>query len=449
MNTTHDAFMDMPQTATERWRSGAAMPLAGYPAEACVIRLSNRFWNVIAAAYAVYGAIFLAGERLGIRELNKVGGMILILGFLLGSLPSLRRARPSGAFIAAVAAAILPILTAALSAEPADAEALVKYVAVALLMAFAILAPPQSPPGGRPRLVFAGVVLLLIVVSFAAGHSIVAGGEVRNAGVFANPNNLALMAFLFPLLIDEQRDNRLKQAAAYAVSFGVVVASRTSGALIAFCAGMVGAARRGLRRSPQAVIVCAAFCASLVSTAALAGLLDPLQSSLAGSRVGSQFRLAYDNLFQLKDPAGISFYKLQTAYGQGTSSGLWRLWHWQKLLSTYFDGSFIQWLFGFGAGSAMRLLGNMPHNDYLRFLFEQGLIGFALNVGVWTVLFRRASVSAKRAMVMVAVYCFTENNIDNFLFMSLFVLVSTAEANPARPVCVLAAHRPSAPEMAL
>jgi hypothetical protein len=81
---------------------------------------------------------------------------------------------------------------------------------------------------------------------------------------------------------------------------------------------------------------------------------------------------------------------------------------------------------GFGIGSSPQILGKLPHNEYLRMLFEQGLLGLGLFLFTWSKLIRTAHPEVRYVGIIIAIYSFSENNLDNFPFMALFVLCLSA-----------------------
>jgi hypothetical protein len=70
-------------------------------------------------------------------------------------------------------------------------------------------------------------------------------------------------------------------------------------------------------------------------------------------------------------------------------------------------------------------------NDYLRVLFERGVAGMVCFLVAWTLLIRSAAPDVRYCGVILAIYSFSENNLDNFPFMSLFVLCLSANAGEA------------------
>ena len=123
----------------------------------------------------------------------------------------------------------------------------------------------------------------------------------------------------------------------------------------------------------------------------------------------------------------IAYYQQERVLGPGTASAIWRVVHWRETITTYLDGTSVQQLFGFGFGSSPRILGKLPHNEYLRILFEQGILGFLLFVFAWRRIIVTAPSHVRYVGLIVAIYSFSENNLDNFPFMALFILFLSAE----------------------
>jgi hypothetical protein len=100
--------------------------------------------------------------------------------------------------------------------------------------------------------------------------------------------------------------------------------------------------------------------------------------------------------------------------------------HWRRTIETYIQGDPAQQIAGFGIGSSPLILGKLPHNEYLRMLFEQGVIGLALFLFAWYRIIMSAPREIRYIGLITAIYSFSENNLDNFPFMALFVLCLSA-----------------------
>jgi hypothetical protein len=139
-----------------------------------------------------------------------------------------------------------------------------------------------------------------------------------------------------------------------------------------------------------------------------------------------QIEVIGGQLMNVLEGGDIAYYEQERVLGPGTASGIWRVVHWRETITTYFDGTVVQRLFGFGFGSSPRILGKLPHNEYLRVLFEQGILGFLLFVFAWRRIILTAPSPVRYVGVIVAIYSFSENNLDNFPFMALFILFLSA-----------------------
>lgn len=138
-------------------------------------------------------------------------------------------------------------------------------------------------------------------------------------------------------------------------------------------------------------------------------------------------QIVQQNLSYLSSDADLNYWEIEQQEGEkGASSALWRLLHWRDTLQTFMQGGWVPILIGNGIGSSLPITGDLPHNDYLRILFEMGILGFICNIGIWALLFRQLLPAHKWIFLMVATYCFTENNIDNFLVMGIFILFITS-----------------------
>lgn len=123
--------------------------------------------------------------------------------------------------------------------------------------------------------------------------------------------------------------------------------------------------------------------------------------------------VSYGELVALLDTQDLSF--------------LFRLKHWLNLYVIFAESSIVNILFGLGAGASvqysdMRLV---PHNDYIRIMFEFGFITFLGFVGLMSCIV----FSVKRGwllvpLLVIVIYFFSENLINNYLAMALFYLSS-------------------------
>lgn len=137
---------------------------------------------------------------------------------------------------------------------------------------------------------------------------------------------------------------------------------------------------------------------------------------------------ALDGLaFVLKiDPRSVvsmSYQNLVLLTGSTDLSGFFRLIHWANIWDIYTSGSVGTWIFGYGAGEtpALTYAEMVPHNDYLRVFVEYGPINFAI-FACFLVHIRGAlkTAPARVLFVVLCIYFFSENLLDNFTSMTLF-----------------------------
>ena len=119
--------------------------------------------------------------------------------------------------------------------------------------------------------------------------------------------------------------------------------------------------------------------------------------------------VTYGELVQLLQTTDLSF--------------IFRLKHWNNLLSLFLAGGWSEWFFGFGSGASIRLA-NMqlvPHNDYIRVGFEFGaitLLGFIILL--FSTVFSIGRGWRLVPTLTVCIYFFSENLINNYVAMALF-----------------------------
>ena len=104
-------------------------------------------------------------------------------------------------------------------------------------------------------------------------------------------------------------------------------------------------------------------------------------------------------------------------------SFVFRLKHWVDLLAVWSAADAYHWLFGFGVGSAVREseLRMVPHNDYLRLLFEFGLVTLTAFVAMLALVFFRLGRRWETVpLLAVAIYLFSENLVTNYTAMAFF-----------------------------
>lgn len=97
------------------------------------------------------------------------------------------------------------------------------------------------------------------------------------------------------------------------------------------------------------------------------------------------------------------------------TSAIWRLSHWAKLLQDFLKYWYYSLIIGLGDCYTLAVLGNVPHNDYLRFLCEYGLIVFSYIIYYIRQLLR--ALKNDEALIFIVAFLFyslSENLINTF-----------------------------------
>ena len=114
--------------------------------------------------------------------------------------------------------------------------------------------------------------------------------------------------------------------------------------------------------------------------------------------------------------------QLASQVGSGDLSFLFRIKHWFNILSNNSESELIYWLFGHGNDSIIALTKAelRAHNDYIRIMFEVGMIYLVVFIIFNVYLIKKIGLNFySLPFLIVLMYFFTENLIDNFLAMSL------------------------------
>ncbi|HVW08120.1 MAG TPA: O-antigen ligase family protein [Bryobacteraceae bacterium] len=378
-------------------------------------------WRWLAVAYGLYWVCFIAGAYTDRQELNNAGAVFILAALGWAALERLRVKLDSVA-IACTAAALLPLLVALATHATRYPDAMVKHISLYVVMAISRILVLPAISETRVRGIFATQIAIVLVLSFITDHGGVWDAGTRHSGLFANPNNLALIPLLL-LFLTRRSDPRWIQFAAPAAVVAVLAITRTSGSIIACGVGLSVHLWSFLpRRSRPFAATLLGMLGVVLAVFALFGG----ERLLPESRLTNQIAVMRADLSSVLEGDQISLYHEERTLGPGTASGVWRLEHWRRIALAWFGGTAAQQLAGFGIGSSPDFFGKLPHNEYLRVLFEQGIVGFSLFLFAWTRLIRTAPKGVRYCGLILAIYSFSENNLDNFPFMSLFILFLSA-----------------------
>lgn len=279
-------------------------------------------------------------------------------------------------------------------------------------------------PGARGVVQLAGVVpAVMAVVQWATGTGPVNNGVMRSTGTLAHPNSAAALFALcvlvtFSVLV-ERRTGRALQLALLGTFLAALVSTGSIGgftATLAMC--VVYLFSRAVRRADRIAL-------GVVGLAAVA-------YAAVASPVGAG---------RLEEYSG----------GSSDETSLeWRLQAWETVLAAWRRHVAL----GNGLGSTQAntiLVGNIPHNEYVRLLAEIGVVGLAAVV-VCAVLFARAIARRARTsqvpsaaslahavLAGTAVNALAANSMlyTSSFYLTLFLLAScwraTASPPPAPP----------------
>lgn len=379
-------------------------------------------WAWITAAFTAYWILFVAGAFLGRKELNTVGG-VLILGVLAWFLMERLWVRLDAVVITSLLAAVGIPLLQAMANESLSAEAVFKHVSLCLTIAASRVLNLSIVCRSKVRWMLMLHVLLILLISLTIYRGTSWDGGTRHSGLFVNPNNLALIPFLLLFLIDPLRDKIYVRLGVHAVVITILAFSGTSGAVLAYAIGLIYDARTLVPPHWRTV---AYVTAPLLCLGAVLLVATDALSLLPETRMTNQISVIGGQLQNVLSGGDVAYYQEEKVLGPGSASGIWRVVHWRKTVTTYLDGEPLQQLIGFGLGSSTRILGKLPHNEYLRMLFEEGLIGLFLFLFYWRRVIATAPAHVRYVGLIVAIYSFSENNLDNYPFMALFVLCLSA-----------------------
>ncbi|HEY3378881.1 MAG TPA: hypothetical protein VGL77_15455 [Armatimonadota bacterium] len=401
------------------------------------VRGHTATWTPILAAYSVYLGLALFGYLIG-HDFLVVGGMLFVLTFVITYGQYLQRTPVTPLTIGIIFAGLLPLIAVARSPATTNLAVfnfLVKHYAFFLIILISTQLPLRPLPRCRQSRWVYGAIVAALVISLV--HARLTGGvlvDERVSGMFANPNNLALMALCLLCFIDDASSWSFRWAT-HGLVIVLLLLSGTAGAIVGYAVGRGYQLIQSQRSAHGVLILCSIVAMMIVLPLAFAPVLltyPPIRS------LATKIDIAVQNIPLALEGHEINYWHYEQEAGEGTASGLWRLAHWRKTLVLYAAGSLRQQVFGFGIGTSEMLLEKKPHNDYLRVLFELGIAGSLALAVIWGHLFWRMAPASRWVFVAVATYSFTENNADNFLAMSLFALFVVSAA--MYPRLVTATH---------
>jgi hypothetical protein len=384
-------------------------------------RLAAGSWCPIAVGFLVYAIMVVAAHFAHSSVLLSAGALVMIFISALGNhqrLFTLRVGPPAGW---ALLCTVPPTLSLIVNPGVFPVEPVIKFdlMFLVFLLIYSWRLTPLNRSSWRWALL-AGCLALLFC-SVLSGHYFKGeGGERRLSGVFSNPNNLALLGLSLLLFLNDD-DPPWRHVLVHAAALGTLAMSGTLGAYLGYSAGMAYRLRQKLTLRRAAI--------GLVVVAVAAALLS--KGQVSELRLVHQYEVARDSLslsaLQAED---VDFGAAAESHGGSATSALWRLTMWWRVIRTYAEGRPYQWFLGRGVGASEAMFGILPHNDYLRLLFETGAVGLIAFLGLVFSAWRGMEARDRYVVPLILVYTLSENNLDNFLCMVLFMFFM-ASAQPA------------------
>ena len=396
-------------------------------------------WRLPAAGFFVYSMIAIGALILEARAFLVIGGAILFICVCAEWCRSIMAVRIDKSVLLVFGIMLLSIFSTLYDPTNTVFHFFLKHLVVCTLYIFIFsmdLVPIYSTPF---RTVFIFVMLFMGLISFILPNVSETDDVMRMSGIFVNSNmfSLSMMTLLF--LIDEEKDSRAKKLLIHAILIMFLLLSGTSGAILAYVGAMLFKYLVWLKstrryRNKWIIVFFGIALLALVCLLATHLFMDvPIVK-----RIVTQLYLVWHEMPLAASGYQMDYGHLMKVYGTTDCSGIWRISHWRTCIDIVSDANIIQLLCGHGIASSTLLLYKAPHNDYLRVLIEQGIIGLTLYFAFFLTMFRRIDSRHWYCIVAVALYCFSENNLENLLFMSIFVffLASAQKKTTKLPVKV-------------
>jgi hypothetical protein len=397
-------------------------------------------WRKILIATIIYQLFALPGNWLSNRNLNTIGFALytIIIFFLLPK--AFLRPQRSGFMVA-----IWPLLAIFISVIVNLPNIQIPYLPIyiseilkcsSLFLLYIVFRSCSLCPiaVSKNAKLYAFAIGFPILLSLVSGRYMFMEGETRLTGVFAHPAVLGLFPFLLPWILTKNTGFAVA-ASVHFIVVSTIVLTNTLGALISYLAAIL-LVRYGLKRLIIILVPAAASALALLYVMPN-GIISALDQFPATHKALTQYRVLSENLESIFGSVAFldspDYGGLLLQYGGDALSGLWRLSFWAHILSMVADSGFFSILFGHGVGSAYVLLPLLPHNDYIRIIFEQGLFGIGCFILFFVFgVFNKVLPEHRYLVVAFLFTCFVESRLDDFMFISLFSAMISA--NSARIV---------------
>jgi len=393
-------------------------------------------WRLPAVGFSIYCMVAIGALIIDARGFLVVGGAIMFMCVCIEWCRGVMAVSVDKSVLLVFGILLLSIFATLYDPTNTIFHFFLKHIGICILyiIVFSMdLAPVYSTPF---RTVFILILLFMGLVSFIVPNVSETDDVMRMSGFFVNANmfSLSMMTLLF--LIDEEKDSRAKKFSIHAIIILFLLLSGTSGAILAYLGAMVFKyllLLKSTRRYRNKWVLLPIGIALLLLGCLLTSHL--FMDVPIVKRIVTQLYMVWHELPLAASGYELDYGHLNRIYGTNDCSGIWRISHWRTCVDVVADANIVQLLCGHGIASSTLLLYNVPHNDYLRVLIEQGLVGLTLYIAFFLTMFRRIDSRHWYCIVMIALYCFSENNMENLLFMSVFVffLASAQKKTTTQP----------------
>lgn len=258
-----------------------------------------------------------------------------------------------------------------------------------------------------PLFLLLAIPLILIIKDVISGYDL---SGTASLGLFANRNNAALyMISLLALFLC------IKQSKLYLVVLSLLVGLMfgTLGVFLAVLGSLVFSLAD--RKNAHYIFLAGVFIFISIFFLEDTAVFTRLQS--ASDSVYVLYRLGFESIDQM------TYGDMYSLIGSTDLSLFFRLKHWNEIVFLMSEASLIEKLFGSGVGATVvnTTAGLVPHNDYLRVLYECGILAF---LGfIWFQFNILKGIGRNYLLVpflVISVYMLSENLVDNYLAMMIY-----------------------------
>jgi|GEM_PF-1879272 len=321
---------------------------------------------------------------------------------------------------------LIPMMSYDSKTMTSSVQELIKYIALHIVILFGISLPlPPLNCSKKAWILYTTILMFLVIGCFwSINHGY---KDPRMKGFLPNPNTFAFTAMMLFFLTNSESSRSSVVRASHFVVITLLFLSRTSGALIG---SFVGFIHLNLYTQKGTLINRSIILSVSISLVIVLFIVLPNGRLEVIDTTKEKITVVEKNYSSVLSGKEINFYSIVERQGVDNTSGIWRLYQWHRILTFFFHSSLDKIMFGYGIGTTDILFKQKPHNDYIRILFETGIIGLILNLIIWGVLYSRMAIKDRWIVIAIAVFCFTENNYDHFPAMSLLALYMISAGKP-------------------